>query len=85
MRDAGLPLREELREPRNYFAILLAIAPARTRLNTIVPATGLGRQPVSRYLAPAAARLSRVTRSCTGMMAAHPSRPIASAKVIPHR
>ncbi len=44
-------LREELREPRNYFAILQAIAQGRTRLNEIAQATGLGRQPVSRYLA----------------------------------
>ena len=44
-------LREELREPRNYFAILQAIALGRTRLNEIAQATGLGRQPVSRYLA----------------------------------
>ena len=44
-------LREELREPRNYFAILQAIAQGNTRLNEIVQATGLGRQPASRYLA----------------------------------
>src|SRR5437016_4590084 len=44
-------LREELREPHNYFAILQAIAQGRTRLNEIAQATGLGRQPVSRYLA----------------------------------
>ncbi len=40
-------LREELREPHNYFAILQAIAQGRTRLNEIAQATGLGRQPVS--------------------------------------
>lgn len=44
-------LREELREPRNYFAILQAIAQGRTRLNEIAQITGLGRQTVSRYLA----------------------------------
>ncbi len=44
-------LREELREPRNYFAILQAIAQGRTRLNEIAQVTGLGRQVVSRYLA----------------------------------
>lgn len=44
-------LREELREPRNYFAVLQAIAQGRTRLNEIAQATGLGRQPLSRYLA----------------------------------
>jgi len=41
-------LREELREPRNYFAILQAIAQGRTRLNEIAQVTGLGRQPISR-------------------------------------
>lgn len=44
-------LREELREPRNYFAILQAIAQGQTRLNEIAQVTGLGRQVVSRYLA----------------------------------
>lgn len=44
-------LREELREPHNYFAILQAIAQGRTRLNEIAQATGIGRQPASRYLA----------------------------------
>lgn len=44
-------LREELREPRNYFAILQAIAEGRTRLNEIAQGSGLGRQAVSRYLA----------------------------------
>lgn len=44
-------LREELRDPHNYFGILQAIAQGRTRLNEIAQATGLGRQPVSRYLA----------------------------------
>lgn len=44
-------LREELREPRNYFAILQAIAHGRTKLNEIVQSAGLERQAVSRYLA----------------------------------
>jgi AAA+ ATPase superfamily predicted ATPase len=44
-------LREELHEPRHYFAILQAIAQGRTRLNEIVQATGMERGPVSRYLA----------------------------------
>ncbi len=35
-------LQQELREPRNYFAILEAIASGRTRLNEIKQATGLG-------------------------------------------
>jgi AAA+ ATPase superfamily predicted ATPase len=44
-------LREELQEPRNYFAILQAIARGRTQLNEIVQVTGMERGPVSRYLA----------------------------------
>lgn len=43
-------LMEELREPRNYFAILKAIALGNTRLNDIVQATGLARGMVGRYL-----------------------------------
>jgi AAA+ ATPase superfamily predicted ATPase len=35
-------LQQELREPRNYFAILEAIASGRTRLNEIKQVTGLG-------------------------------------------
>jgi len=34
-------LRQELREPRNYFAILQAIAAGKTRLNEIKQATGI--------------------------------------------
>ena len=41
-------LQQELREPRNYFAILEAIASGRTRLNEIKQATGLSG--VSAYL-----------------------------------
>lgn len=41
-------LQQELREPRNYFAILEAIASGRTRLNEIKQATGL--DGVSAYL-----------------------------------
>jgi len=44
-------LREELREPRNYFGILQAIAGGRTRLNEIAQITGLERTAASRYLA----------------------------------
>jgi hypothetical protein len=43
-------LREELQEPRNYFAILQAIAQGRTRLNEVVQVTGMERGPASRYL-----------------------------------
>lgn len=49
--EPPLLLREELREPRNYFAILQAIAQGRTQLNEISQATGIERQPASRYLA----------------------------------
>jgi len=41
-------LQQELREPRNYFAILEAIAAGRTRLNEIKQATGL--EGVTAYL-----------------------------------
>lgn len=44
-------LREELQEPRNYFALLQAIAQGKTRLNEISQATGMERGPASRYLA----------------------------------
>jgi hypothetical protein len=44
-------LREELREPRNYFGILQAIAGGRTQLNEIAQAVGLERTAVTRYLA----------------------------------
>jgi len=41
-------LQQELREPRNYFAILQAIAAGRTRLNEIKQATGI--EGASAYL-----------------------------------
>jgi hypothetical protein len=44
-------LREELQEPRNYFALLQAIAQGKTRLNEIIQTTGMERGPASRYLA----------------------------------
>lgn len=44
-------LTEELREPRNYFSILRAIALGRTRLNDIAQAAGVGNAPTTaRYL-----------------------------------
>lgn len=43
-------LQQELREPRNYFAILQAIAAGRTRLNEIKQATGI--EGVTAYLEP---------------------------------
>ncbi|WP_457750892.1 ATP-binding protein [Thermococcus sp.] len=49
--EAEFLLREELREPANYFAILQAIAAGRSRFGEIVNATGLDKSLVSKYLA----------------------------------
>ena len=43
-------LREELREPRQYFTIMGLIASGKTRLNDISMGSGLERNVVSRYL-----------------------------------
>lgn len=49
--EPRLLLMEELREPRNYFSILRAIAQGSTRLNEIAQASGVGAvNTVSRYL-----------------------------------
>lgn len=49
--EPRLLLMEELREPRNYFSILRAIAQGRTRLNEITQASGVGEATsVARYL-----------------------------------
>jgi len=49
--EPRLVLMEELREPRNYFSILRAIALGRTRLNEIAQAAGVGNAPTTaRYL-----------------------------------
>ncbi|CAB50362.1 Hypothetical protein PAB1412 [Pyrococcus abyssi GE5] len=48
--EAEFLLREELREPANYFAILQAIASGRNRFGEIVNATGLDKSLVSKYL-----------------------------------
>jgi AAA+ ATPase superfamily predicted ATPase len=49
--EPRLLLMEELREPRNYFSILRAIAQGNTRLNEIAQASGVGpANTVSRYL-----------------------------------
>ncbi|MDO9128664.1 MAG: ATP-binding protein [Anaerolineales bacterium] len=49
--EPRLLLLEELREPRNYFSILRAIAQGRTRLNEIALGAGVGDSPVTaRYL-----------------------------------
>ncbi|MBU0703393.1 MAG: ATP-binding protein [Chloroflexi bacterium] len=49
--EPQLLLMEELREPRNYFSILRAIAHGRTRLNEITQSAGVGNGPTTaRYL-----------------------------------
>ena len=49
--EPRLLLLEELREPRNYFSILRAIAQGRTRLNEIAQSSGVGEMTaVARYL-----------------------------------
>lgn len=49
--EPRLLLMEELREPRNYFSLLRAIAQGNTRLNEIAQASGVGSsQTVARYL-----------------------------------
>jgi AAA+ ATPase superfamily predicted ATPase len=49
--EAVFLLREELREPRSYFALLQALAAGNTRLSEIAAAAGVERAPASRYLA----------------------------------
>ncbi|MDZ7292934.1 MAG: ATP-binding protein [candidate division KSB1 bacterium] len=48
--EARFLLMEELKEPRNYFSILKAVAAGNTRLNEIVQASGLDRGTVVKYL-----------------------------------
>jgi AAA+ ATPase superfamily predicted ATPase len=49
--EPRLLLMEELREPRNYFSLLRAIAQGSTRLNEIAQASGIGSpSTVARYL-----------------------------------
>ncbi|MDW7760045.1 MAG: ATP-binding protein [Acidobacteriota bacterium] len=43
-------LREELREPRYYFALLQAVAQGRRKLSEIVNATGLAQAAANKYL-----------------------------------
>lgn len=43
-------LREELREPRNYFAILKAIALGKTKFGEIVNETGIEKSSLHKYL-----------------------------------
>ncbi|NJF24814.1 ATP-binding protein [Thermococcus sp. Bubb.Bath] len=48
--EAEILLKEEVREPANYFAILQAVAGGRSRFGEIVNATGLDKSLVSKYL-----------------------------------
>jgi uncharacterized protein len=43
-------LREELREPRNYFALLRAISMGKTRVSEIINETGFEKNIVGKYL-----------------------------------
>jgi len=49
-RDALFVLREELEDPRNYFAIMEAVARGKTTLGEIINETGLERGTVGKYL-----------------------------------
>ncbi len=48
--EARFLLLEELKEPRNYFSILKAIAAGKNRANDVVQASGLDRGVVVKYL-----------------------------------
>src|SRR3989344_6959467 len=48
--DVLFTLREELKEPRNYFSILYSIAKGNTKSGQIVNDTGLGKAFVTKYL-----------------------------------
>ncbi|USS41610.1 ATP-binding protein [Thermococcus aggregans] len=48
--DARFVLMEELEEPRNYFAVMEAIARGKTTLGEIMNETGLERGTVAKYL-----------------------------------
>jgi len=50
-REPEFILREELREPRNYFAILKAIAGGKARLGEIMNETGFPKSKIGKYLA----------------------------------
>ena len=43
-------LREELREPKNYFSILKNVAHGKTKFNEIVQQTGIQKNSVNKYL-----------------------------------
>jgi hypothetical protein len=48
--EARFLLMEDLKEPRNYFSILKAVAAGNTRINAIAQASGLDRGIVVKYL-----------------------------------
>src|SRR3989338_9050500 len=48
--EVELLLREELKEPRNYFAILLALSLGKTKLSEIINETGFDKGTASGYL-----------------------------------
>ena len=48
--DVLFTLREELKEPRNYFSILYSIAKGNTKIGQIVNDTGLEKSFVAKYL-----------------------------------
>jgi len=48
--DVLFTLREELREPRNYFSILYSIAKGNTKISQIVNDTGLDKSFATKYL-----------------------------------
>ncbi|HFD39296.1 MAG TPA: ATP-binding protein [Anaerolineae bacterium] len=74
--EPHLLLMEELREPRNYFSILRAIAQGRTRLNEIAQAAGVGdARTTSRYL-----DILRQMRLVRRIVPASESRPEKSKK-----
>jgi hypothetical protein len=49
-REVDFLLKEELREPRNYLAILRAISPGRRKFGEIANETGLGKNILHKYL-----------------------------------
>ncbi|MBF0408883.1 MAG: ATP-binding protein [Candidatus Riflebacteria bacterium] len=49
-REPEFILREELREPRNYFSILRAMAMGKTRVSEIINETGFDKSLVGKYI-----------------------------------
>jgi uncharacterized protein len=78
--EPRLLLLEELREPRNYFSILRAIAQGSTRLNEIAQKAGVGDSPTTARYLDILQQLRLVTRS----VPATESQPEKSKKGIYH-